>query len=144
MQRSTARNRLSSPRFFMRQHRSISSICAKKRGSNPFNLWKRSALSIRQAPEAQKISEVSLYCCVSFSKLVKIRPLQKGYPKKSINPPAAPAYSNLFLSLKSTVGKDKKVYLIAHLLLFRLREASALHFLLAKQLFFFYFCFICN
>ena len=48
----------------------------------------------RQAPVAQNTGIALSYCSSSFSIVSKIRPLQKGYPNKSINPPQAPAYSN--------------------------------------------------
>ena len=54
--------------------------------------------TIRQAPVAQNTSAGDSYCPLSFSKRPIILPRQNGYPKQSIYPPAAPAYSKLFLS----------------------------------------------
>ena len=38
------------------------------------------------------------YCPSSFSRRLRTRPRQKGYPNLSSKPPAAPAYSKLSLS----------------------------------------------
>ena len=83
----------------MRQHRSISSICAKKSVSSPPAFLYSSVRTIRAAPVAQNISIGVSYWPWSASTCENMRPRQYGYPFLSMNPPEAPAYSKCVLSL---------------------------------------------
>ena len=66
---------------------------AKKSASKPPSARNTSARQQKAAPLTQKTSRASSYCPASHSTLRRMRPRQKGYPKKSMNPPEAPAYS---------------------------------------------------
>ena len=66
------------PRSCMRQQRSISSMCAKKRSSNPPRAFQTLERTIRHAPLAHKTSAGESYCPLSFSILCITRPRQKG------------------------------------------------------------------
>lgn len=67
---------------------------AKKPASKPPMRRNTSARQQKAAPLTQKTSRVSSYCPRSFSNVRRIRPRQNGKPNQSMNPPAAPAYSN--------------------------------------------------
>ena len=66
---------------------------AKKLASKPPKSLKFLLRTKKHAPEAQNIS-LSWYWFLSISVVLNILPLQYGYPNLSINPPAAPEYSN--------------------------------------------------
>ena len=68
---------------------------AKNLSSRPPNLLYTELLTMRHAPVAQSTSAGESYCPLSFSSLLRMRPLQNGYPNLSRYPPAAPAYSNM-------------------------------------------------
>ena len=79
------------------QQRSISSMWAKNLSSRPPSLRYTELRTIRHAPVAQNTSTGESYCPSSFSTRPMILPRQNGYPKRSMYPPAAPAYSNISL-----------------------------------------------
>ena len=83
----------------MRQHRSISSICAKSPCQARLLSLYSSVRTIRAAPVAQNISIGVSYWPWSASTCENMRPRQYGYPFLSMNPPEAPAYSKCVLSL---------------------------------------------
>ena len=69
---------ISYPARCMRQHRSISSMCANNIGSRPPSSLKTLVFNAKQAPVAQKTLRGWLYWPISDSRWCKMRPRQKG------------------------------------------------------------------